>query len=102
MILEGHDLVLEPVQKWDQATKTHLDETLPFEKTRAFKGTHDFDGLVLTVQARLTVKKNTKWNLSFRAWGADRPVTAEGPEPTDPSPEPTGELIDLLKGRATE
>jgi hypothetical protein len=102
MIFEGNDLVLVPVQKWDQATKTHLDETLPFENTRAFKGTRDVDGFALTVQARLTVKKNTKWNLSVRVWGADGPVVAEGPEPTDPSPEPTGELIDLLKGRTTE
>ena len=102
MILEGHDLVLEPVQKWDRATKTHLDETLPFEKTRGHKGTHEVDGFNLTVQVRLTVKKNTKWNLSFRAWGADKPLTAEGPEPTDPPPDSTGGLIDLLKGSTAE
>ena len=90
LTLEGEDLRLEAVPKYDAAAKTALDETHPFEKTRRFHGRHVVEGVALTVQARITVKKNGKWNLSFRAWGADQPLIEQ-------EPKPPGGLVEFLE-----
>ena len=106
LTLEGHDLVLEPVPKWDKTTRTHLDETLPFERTRKFHGTQPIDGVTLSLQIRITVKKNKKWNLSFRAWGAEGPIQPEGSGGAAPGGSPPSEglseLLDLLEEKPSE
>ena len=87
--LEEHALVLEPVENWDKETRAYLSETLPFETTRKFDGIVSIEDLSLRVKVRITVKKNKKWNLSVRVWGAEGPLRAAAPGPT-------GGLIDLL------
>lgn len=91
LTFEGEDLVLEPVPRYDSATQTTLDDTHPFEKTRRFHGRHVLEGVTLEVKVRITVKRNAKWNLSFRAWGADKPLMKQ-------EPMPPGGVVDLLRG----
>jgi|GEM_PF-3598164 len=66
IVLEGIDLVLTPVPRYDKGEKKYLDELEPFEKTRRFWGQVTVEEVVLKVQFRLTVKKNGKWNFSAR------------------------------------
>mgnify|MGYP001279130912 CR=1 FL=1 len=89
LTLEEHALVLEPVEKWDKETGAYLSETYPFETTRKFDGTVGIEDFSLRVKVRITVKKNKKWNLTVRVWGAEGALR-------EAEPRPEGGLIDLL------
>lgn len=76
MTIHGVEKKFEAVPLWDKKTRQALDETHPFEKTRRVHCHVKVGGLHLQVQSRLTVRKDSQWNFSFRAWQVEPPPVA--------------------------
>jgi hypothetical protein len=102
IFINGVEMVLGPVPKWDKKRKTSLEIVEPFEKTRRFHGQVILMDVLLEVRLRLTVKKNTNWNFSVRIW-PEEPLFREGPDAFPVTSDPILELYketeeDSLRG----
>ena len=75
MSIHGVEKKFEAVPLWDKTTRQALDEMQPFEKTRRVHCHVEVGGLHLQVQSRVTVRKDSQWNFSFRAWQVQAPTS---------------------------
>ena len=62
----------EPVPKWNPSTNSESNDLEPFDRTRRYHGLMNLNGQFIKVQSRITVRRDQKWNFSFKAWKTAR------------------------------